>query len=113
MSRDGGGLSLLLNGLSGSEMPCSPSSVASISPISQLRRGNYKTPTFIIHSRRDEVAPFAAAERFVDKLKSVGVRCGFLALNGVSHLHDLHLKPHMKDWEEQVLPGYQFLSESV
>lgn len=118
VSQDGTALSLLLNGLNNSngsdcfEKP-SPSRVAAISPLAQARQGNYLTPTFIIHSQHDEVAPFAAAERLIDELKTQGVECGLLRLDKVSHLHDLRLRPGMAEWEEQVVPGYRFLVEAV
>ncbi|KAK7957013.1 BcPKS16- polyketide synthase [Apiospora aurea] len=40
----------------------SPDRIAAISPLARLRAGRYDVPTFIIHGREDEVAPFAAAE---------------------------------------------------
>jgi predicted esterase len=90
-------------------MPTPASRVAAISPMVQLRQGNYHTPTFIIHSQIDEVAPFAAAERFVGEMKRRGIESGFLALDRASHLHDLSLRPGMREWDEQVLSGYRFL----
>jgi acetyl esterase/lipase len=113
MSKDGSGLALLLNGVNGLDLPVSPESVAAISPISQLRRGNYHTPTFIIHSRRDEIVPFVSTERFVEELKRRRVACGLLDLDDASHLHDLRLRPGMKEWDEQVLPGLRFLADSI
>jgi acetyl esterase/lipase len=111
ISKDGSGLSLLLNGVNGLDIPVSPTSVAAISPLSQLRLGNYHTPTFIIHSRRDEIVPFRCTERFVEELKNRGVACGLLDLDTASHLHDLRLRPGMKGWDEQVLPGLRFFAD--
>lgn len=118
VSQDGTALSLLLNGVnSGKDLDCfqtpSPSRVAAISPLAQARQGNYLTPTYIIHSPLDEVAPFAAAERLIDEIKRRGVECGILRVDGVSHLHDLHMRPGSKEWEEQVVPGYRFLIERL
>ncbi|KAF2816384.1 BcPKS16, polyketide synthase [Mytilinidion resinicola] len=117
-TQDGTALALLLNGRTPSNgRDCfaapSPSSVAAISPLAQARQGNYNTPTYIIHSPGDEVAPFAGAERLIEELKMQGVECGLLRVDGASHLHDLHLRPGMEGWEEHVVPGYTFLKEAV
>ncbi|KAL9092262.1 MAG: hypothetical protein Q9165_004436 [Trypethelium subeluteriae] len=118
--KEGTGLPLLLNGLpsitaSGSACFEKPSAeqIASINPISQLRSGNYSTPTFIIHGTDDEIAPFTAAEQFLAALKAKNVMCGLLKIEGGKHTHDLTLKPGMKEWEQHVAPGYRFLSEIV
>ncbi|RYP57380.1 hypothetical protein DL769_009517 [Monosporascus sp. CRB-8-3] len=72
--------------------PPPPERVASASPLARLRAGQYAVPTFIIHGTEDEVAPFAAAERFVVEMRRRGVEQGFLPLRGVRHLFDLGLK---------------------
>ncbi|KAK8036945.1 hypothetical protein PG991_001259 [Apiospora marii] len=124
-------LPVLLNGLSheaGSKnrtlslAPPSPARVASISPLAQLRAGKYNAPTFIIHGTEDEVAPFAAAERFVGEMRrrlgregggGGGLRHGFLPLPGARHLFDLRLGEASAVWDEMVAPGYRFLFEAL
>ncbi|KAG9235756.1 hypothetical protein BJ875DRAFT_421478 [Amylocarpus encephaloides] len=121
MARDGTALSFLLHGLPSPTTPdipptrqlLHPDLIAAINPLTQLRRGNYRTPTFIVHSRVDEVAPFTAAEKFIKELKARGIRCKLGALEQMSHLHDLRLRPGMNGWEEGVEAGYQFLMDSV
>ncbi|KAF2008704.1 ketoacyl-synt-domain-containing protein [Aaosphaeria arxii CBS 175.79] len=114
---DGIGLPLLLNGLSNNsddgclETPAAER-IADISPLARLQKGHYDIPTFMIHGKKDEIAPFVGAERFVAALRKSKIRHGFLELN-TSHVHDLELVPGMKEWEEQVAPGYQFLFEVV
>ena len=109
---------MLINGLSTRpgldklDVP-SASRIAHISPLAQLRQGNYNTPTYIIHGTDDEVAPFAAAERFVDELSKKNIRHGFLPLAGVNHIHDVRLVPGTGSWEDQVAPGYHFLFEVI
>jgi predicted peptidase len=44
-----------------------------------------KVPTYVIHSRDDEVAPFAPSERAVADLKRLGHAVEFAALTGVTH----------------------------
>ena len=83
--------------------------IAAISPLFQVRAGNYSTPTFIIHGDRDEIVPFYTAERFAKALRVAGVESGFLPVKQARHIHDLKLKPGQKEWEESVAPGYDFL----
>ncbi|KAI9647085.1 hypothetical protein NHQ30_005087 [Ciborinia camelliae] len=116
MFKEGTGLPLLLNGLPRSGATLSETldqltqaQIHAISPLAQLRCGNYDVPTFIIHGTRDQVAPFADAEKFVAELKNHNITCGFLPLEGEDHIHDLYLRPGMRDWEEMVEPGYRFL----
>jgi predicted peptidase len=44
-----------------------------------------KIPMYVIHSRQDEVVPFAPAERAVEQLKKLGAPIEFEALNGIRH----------------------------
>lgn len=113
---EGIGFPILLNGLPHpTTPPCewfvppSPSQVAAVSPLAQLRRGAYEVPTFIIHGTHDRIAPFAAAERFAAEMQEKNIRHGFLPLQGVDHIHDLKLRPGSVEWEAQVAPGYRFL----
>ncbi|PHH89661.1 hypothetical protein CDD83_5579 [Cordyceps sp. RAO-2017] len=121
--KEGIGLPLLLDGLRGAASrlsadggekgswlaAASAERVASISPLARLRAGQYKVPTYVIHGTADQVAPFAGAERFVRELGARGVEHGFLALQGVDHIHDLRLRPGSEAWAAQVEPGYEFL----
>ncbi|KAI9667742.1 MAG: Type I Iterative PKS [Bathelium mastoideum] len=127
--KEGIGLSLLLNGLPSRRVKNNdgddddsqdwigerPSSerIASISPLMRLLAGQYHCPTFVVHGTADEVAPFTGAQRFVEALAERGVAHGFLPVQGAPHIHDLHLRPGRRGWEEQVGPGYDFLFHAV
>lgn len=89
--------------------PPDPKRVAAISPMAQLRAGKYTTPTFMIHSDKDEIVPFQTAVKFVAALKEHGIKSGFLPVKGERHIHDLTLKPGAAKWDSQVGPGYAFL----
>ncbi|RAK80213.1 uncharacterized protein BO72DRAFT_484062 [Aspergillus fijiensis CBS 313.89] len=84
-----------------------------ICPTAQLMAGNYRVPTFIIHGRQDEVARFESAERFHQELQRQEIASGMLQLEHAHHIYDLHLKPGMVEWDEQVAPGYNFLFNVV
>ena len=116
--KEGTGLSFLVNGLSpdpASRSACFKAPTAekltAISPLAQVRLGNYHTPTYIIHGTDDEIAPFPPAERFAAALRERNVECEFLTIEKGKHTHDLALRPGMKAWEESVSPGYLFLSK--
>lgn len=101
----------MLNGLSTHSLntPPSPDRVSAISPMAQLRAGNYTTPTFLIHGEEDEIVPFHTAVLFAEALKEYGVKGGLLAVKGAKHIHDLRLKPGAERWQREVAPGYEFL----
>ncbi|KAK4214758.1 conidial yellow pigment biosynthesis polyketide synthase, partial [Rhypophila decipiens] len=122
--KDGNGLPLLLNGLpapqkdgidSDSDLFPSPSSEAikAICPLARLKAGEFDVPTYVIHGTADEVAPFAAAERFVAEMKVRGVDFGFTKVVGGGHIHDLDLEPGDDAWLDQVGLGYRFLFDVV
>jgi predicted peptidase len=54
-------------------------------PGEQPLDGLAKLPTFVIHSRDDEVMPFAPSERAVEELKRLGGQVGMEALEGIGH----------------------------
>ncbi|KAF1923399.1 uncharacterized protein M421DRAFT_75508 [Didymella exigua CBS 183.55] len=83
--------------------------IAAISPLAQLRRGNYTVPTFVIHGTRDEIVPYHTAVTFVDALHAAGVEGHLLTVQGARHIHDVTLKMGTRQWDESVAPGYEFL----
>ena len=101
----------MLNGLSAAALaaPPPPDKIRAISPMAQLRAGRYTVPTFVVHSDRDEIAPFAASEAFVAELGRQGVRGGLGRVRGKGHIHDLALRPGREGWEEGVGVGYEFI----
>ncbi|ESZ91464.1 BcPKS16, polyketide synthase [Sclerotinia borealis F-4128] len=111
--KEGNGLSLMLNGISDDDWrrKPDPERVAAINPMAQLRSGKYTTPTFLIHGENDEIVPYYTAKNFATALREHGVRCGFLGVPGVKHIHDLSLRPGMEQWKQSVEPGYNFLFE--
>ncbi|PWY93856.1 ketoacyl-synt-domain-containing protein [Aspergillus sclerotioniger CBS 115572] len=86
---------------------------AAISPLAQVRAGNYQTPTFLIIGKEDEIVPFQTAVEFTNALKEHGVKSGLLPIPGARHIHDLTLAPGSEGWEMGVEPGYKFLFEQM
>lgn len=87
--------------------------VAAISPITQVKNGKYRTPTFLIIGEEDEIVPFHTAVNFSKALENQGIKTGFISVPGAKHIHDLKLAPGFAGWNKWVLPGYKFLSECL
>ena len=45
----------------------------------------WRTPVFAVHSRNDEVVPFAPTEARIKELQNAGVRAELVALTGITH----------------------------
>ncbi|KAL6153118.1 hypothetical protein ACJBU6_08284 [Exserohilum turcicum] len=118
MNCQGRTLHVLLNGLDKrtQKEPDAPSKsqILSISPLAQIRAGNYTTPTFIIHPRNDDLIPWKQAERTWQALKDRNVDAELRIVDGVPHLFDLKgLASIDKDARTAVLDGYDFLCRHV
>ena len=86
----------------------SRSQVASISPYAQIVAGAYRSPTFIIHGRPDDLIPWQQSMRTVEALKVKGVEAGIEIIEGARHLFDTFPEVGV-DFEPQVRKGYEWL----
>jgi acetyl esterase/lipase len=82
------------------------------SPYAQIRKGNYHTPTFIIHGTEDDLIPWKQSVRTIEALKAQGVRADIAAPEGKIHLFDMYRDPDGSSWEV-VRKGYEFLVDVV
>ncbi|KAI0389474.1 hypothetical protein F5Y17DRAFT_472905 [Xylariaceae sp. FL0594] len=93
----------------------SPAEISSISPLSHIRAGRYKTPTFLIHPRDDDLVPCAQTKRTYEALRTAGVLGSELrVVENAPHLFDIY--PAFKADEQAqraVRDGYRFLCERV
>lgn len=122
MNWKGHTLRILLNGLSkhsgvrsSDELP-EPTQVQiqAVSPLAQIRRGAYTTPTFIIHGTEDDLIPWKQAVGTFEALRQRNVIADLRILNGAEHLFDLY--PSYKDdlqAAKAVQDGYEFLRRHV
>ncbi|KAL6719406.1 hypothetical protein ACLMJK_003646 [Lecanora helva] len=81
--------------------------IASISPLEQVRRGRYRTPTYLVHGTKDDLIPWQQSQEFADALKAQGVPAGIEIVEGKVHLFDLYRDADGKGWES-VQKGYEF-----
>ncbi|KAL8702333.1 MAG: hypothetical protein Q9224_000035 [Gallowayella concinna] len=92
--------------------PPSSSAVASISPLAQFRRGTYRTPTFLIHGRPDDMIPWEQSQRTVDALQAKGIEGQLEIVEGARHLFDTFPERGV-EFDGQVRKGYEWLGEKV
>ncbi|KAG2419498.1 hypothetical protein HFD88_004294 [Aspergillus terreus] len=78
------------------------------SPLAQVVRGNYKSPTHIVFGTADDLIPWQQARHTVDAMRQAGVDAELTLLPGEPHLFDLFRDPDGKRWEA-IQPAYQFL----
>nr|WBO01276.1 putative type I non-reducing polyketide synthase [Cladonia uncialis] len=69
--------------------PASAEQVQAISPLWQIRQGNYKTPTFIVHGNGDDWLPLSMSERTVEELKRRGIPASLAVPEQCGHAFDL------------------------
>ncbi|KAF2964213.1 hypothetical protein GQX73_g9357 [Xylaria multiplex] len=82
------------------------------SPYSQIVRGNYKSPTYIVFGMKDDLIPWQQAQQTADALKEAGVESGITLVPDQPHLFDMFRDPDGKRWEA-VLDGYRFLLNRI
>ena len=64
--------------------------IRSISPLAQIRAGQYATPTFLIHGTRDDLVPWEQSQRTHEMLVERGVTARLEVLDGALHLFDMY-----------------------
>jgi acetyl esterase/lipase len=82
------------------------------SPRAQIVRGNYQTPTFIIHGTNDDLIPWQQSQSTYEALREQGVTADLVLVDGAPHICDLSSNPQSEGWKA-VLKGYDFLSRHV
>lgn len=82
--------------------------VIKISPYAQIQRGTYRTPTFLIHGKKDDLIPWQQSERVSRALACEGVASEVRILDDAIHLFDLYDTPDGKGWKA-IVEGYEFL----
>ncbi|RMD39763.1 hypothetical protein DV735_g5370, partial [Chaetothyriales sp. CBS 134920] len=87
------------------------SDVQSISPASQIRLGNYKVPTFLVHGTEDDLIPWQQTQQTYDDLRSHGIPADIRIVQGRKHLFDLYRDSKDNAGWRAVRDGYDFLFE--
>ncbi|KAL4963709.1 uncharacterized protein BDV14DRAFT_201678 [Aspergillus stella-maris] len=83
-----------------------------VSPYAQIKKGVYRTPTFIIHGSEDDLIPWEQSVRTIEALKAKGVSAGVIVPQGKKHLFDLYGDVDGSGWEV-VKQGYDFVANII
>ncbi|OCK81842.1 beta-ketoacyl synthase [Lepidopterella palustris CBS 459.81] len=86
--------------------------VLRVSPLAHIVRGNYHTPTFLVHGTDDDLIPWQQSQRTYDALVENGVMAGLALVEGAPHICDLSSDPDSEGWKA-ALKGYEFISSFV
>ncbi|KAF3481903.1 uncharacterized protein GIQ15_04662 [Arthroderma uncinatum] len=121
MNWEGKSLPVLINGLrrTGTNSVTNPpfpsvEQIQAVSPLAQMRAGNYKTPTFFIHGTRDDLVPWQASQRCYEALRERGIPTGLVLLKDALHLFDLYPSSKKNPVAVKgVKDGYDFLSAHI
>ncbi|KAK4640000.1 Type I Iterative PKS [Podospora bellae-mahoneyi] len=118
MNHHGKTLEVLLRGVSAinGKREVSEEEVTAVSPLAQVQQNRYRTPTFIVHPRLDDLIPWQQAQRMHQALKERGVDAELRIVDeGAKHLFDVG-----KGWERRhpqgskvVREGFEFLVKYV
>ncbi|KAH6629968.1 polyketide synthase [Chaetomium sp. MPI-SDFR-AT-0129] len=91
-----------------------PEQVAAISPLAQIRLGNYETPTFLVHPVDDDLIPWQQAQRTVEELQARGVQAEVRIVDKAVHLFDLYPRYDRHPGAVAAIKdGYEFLKRAV
>lgn len=86
--------------------------VQSVSPYAQIKKGTYRTPTFVIHGTEDDLIPWQQSLQTVEALKDEGVHAGVEIVDGKVHLFDLYADKDGKGWEA-IRKAYEFIAREI
>lgn len=119
MNCSGRTLHVLLRGLDKKtrKEPAAPAKadIIAVSPLAQVRVGNYTTPTFILHPRGDDLIPWQQAQSTWEALRERHIDAELRIVEGVGHLFDLGGLQRVRsaDVRQAVVDGYDFLCRHV
>ena len=94
--------------------PASVEQVQAISPLWQIRQGNYTTPTFIAHGNGDDWLPLEMSQRTIRELRDRGIPCGLSVPERCGHAFDLFPvgDPLGVGWAA-IEEGYEFICKQL
>ena len=82
------------------------------SALAQVKRGNYTTPTFLVHGTADELIPWQQSHRMWRELTDRGIEAGLAMVEDAPHICDTSHNTESADWKA-VLQGYDFLAQAA
>ena len=89
-----------------------PEEIIRVSPMAQIVRGKYRTPTFLVHGTSDDLIPWQQSQRTYSALVEHGVEARLALVEGAPHICDMSSDPESEGWKA-ALKGYDFISSYV
>jgi acetyl esterase/lipase len=86
--------------------------IVAASPLAQIRLGNYRTPTFLIHGTADDLIPWEQSQGTFDAMVQREIPARLVLVGGAPHICDLSSNPESEGWKA-VVEGYGFLLSYV
>ncbi|GAP87780.1 putative thiolase-like protein [Rosellinia necatrix] len=83
--------------------------IVAVSPLAQIRRGNYQTPTFLVHGTADDLIPWQQSRDTHDAMVERHITSQLALVEGAPHICDLSSDPDSEGWKA-AMRGYEFLS---
>jgi acetyl esterase/lipase len=88
--------------------------IVPISPLAQIRRQKYATPTFLVHGTLDDLIPWQQSQRTCEALVENGVDAESRIIDGAVHLFDIYRGfEDNSEAARAVSDGYSFLRAHV
>lgn len=86
--------------------------VVSVSPYAQIQKGNYQSPTYLVHGSEDDFIPWQQSQKTFQALRERGIPAGFFLIEGGSHLAGIFEEPSHQ-CEQAFRDGVEFLHKHV
>jgi acetyl esterase/lipase len=86
--------------------------IMAVSPLAQIRQGNYRTPTFLVHGTADDLIPWQQSRDTYEAMVERNITAHLALVEGAPHICDLSSDPDSEGWRA-VIRGYDFLSSYV
>ncbi|KAI0862679.1 BcPKS19, polyketide synthase [Xylaria cubensis] len=86
--------------------------IIAVSPLAQIRRGNYRTPTFLVHGTADDLIPWQQSRDTYDAMVQSNITAQLALIEGAPHICDLSSDPDSEGWKAAIR-GYEFLGSYV
>lgn len=88
--------------------------IQAVSPFSQISKGAYRSPTFIVHGTQDDLIPWEQAERTYRGLVEHGIETDLRLIKDAVHLFDIFSGYESNaEAAQAVWDGYCFLQKHV
>ncbi|KAL8934872.1 MAG: hypothetical protein Q9211_005001 [Gyalolechia sp. 1 TL-2023] len=84
--------------------------IMAVSPLAQIRKGTYVTPTFLVHGTRDDLIPWEQTQRTYDSLIERGIHAEARIVKDGIHLFDISNSYRLDEQSARAVDeGYRFL----